>query len=454
MSNQSAHEPANNGHHLSLQLMQEYLEENLPDTQMHQIERHLLDCELCADAMEGLSFMPDPDQVDDSINELKRKVRKRSLREPVLKKKKKKAPLLWRHISVAAATIVMVVGIVLVFRLNGPKKNLSPVSLKEERAIAADQMPATPAPAAQPPVYSDATPVEKSKPAFSPPVSSDKPSNQALFDSSPRKKAVPESNVSLSPEVALDQIEEQIKNDELVPTQESIQTVPQTVLAEAKREASQPGVLAKKPAPVPSEAIGITQNFVTISGKVAAASDTTVLLQGVKVTIKGTNKSMLTDYRGRFSMAVPPGSTLLFSLEGMINAEANVANRKTLNVLLKREGMEEDTADIAFVEPVEEDNLSYKPQPENGTMSYRNYLKKNLKYPEEARKHNIQGNVRVEFTVMPDGKLAGFMIKRGLGYGCDEEALRLVQEGPAWKPALANGKKVEKRITVFVPFKL
>jgi TonB family protein len=163
---------------------------------------------------------------------------------------------------------------------------------------------------------------------------------------------------------------------------------------------------------------------------------------------------MLTDYRGRFSMAVPPGSTLLFSLEGMINAEANVANRKTLNVLLKREGMEEDTADIAFVEPVEEDNLSYKPQPENGTMSYRNYLKKNLKYPEEARKHNIQGNVRVEFTVMPDGKLAGFMIKRGLGYGCDEEALRLVQEGPAWKPALANGKKVEKRITVFVPFKL
>jgi TonB family protein len=348
----------------------------------------------------------------------------------------------------------MVVGIVLVFRLNAPKKTASSVSLKEERAIAADQMPATPIPAEQPPVYSDATPVEKSKPAFVPPASSPKPSSQALYDRASKEKEVSESNVSLSPEVALDQIEEQIKNDELVATQESIQTVPQTIIAEARKEPGQPRVLAKKPAPVPSEAIGITQNFVTVSGKVAAASDTTVLLQGVKVTIKGTNKSMLTDYRGRFSMAVPPGSTLLFSLEGMVNAEASVTNRKSLNVLLKREGVEEDTTDVAFEELIEEDNLSYKPQPENGTMNYRNYLKKNLKYPEEARKNNIQGNVRVEFTVMPDGQLTGFNVKKGLGSGCDQEAIRLIKEGPAWKPAILNGKKVEKKITVFVPFKL
>jgi TonB family protein len=138
----------------------------------------------------------------------------------------------------------------------------------------------------------------------------------------------------------------------------------------------------------------------------------------------------------------------------MVNAEASVANRKSLNVLLKREGMEEDTTEVAVEELIEEDNLSYKPQPENGTMSYRNYLKKNLKYPEEARKNNIQGNVRIEFTVMPDGQLTGFNVKKGLGSGCDQEAIRLIKEGPAWKPAISKGKKVEKKITVFVPFKL
>jgi TonB family protein len=140
-------------------------------------------------------------------------------------------------------------------------------------------------------------------------------------------------------------------------------------------------------------------------------------------------------------------------MEGMVDAEVSVVDRKPLRVLLKREG-EEDISDVAFEELIEEDNLSYKPQPENGTMSYRSYLKKNLKYPEEARKNNIQGNVRIEFMVMPDGQLTGFSIKKGLGFGCDEEALRLVKEGPAWKPAIYNGKKVERKITVFVPFKL
>jgi TonB family protein len=62
--------------------------------------------------------------------------------------------------------------------------------------------------------------------------------------------------------------------------------------------------------------------------------------------------------------------------------------------------------------------------------------------------------VRVEFTVKADGQLSDFKIKKGLGYGCDEEAIRLIKEGPAWKPAVYQGKKVERKITVYVPFKL
>lgn len=452
-------ERLNEEHHLTLQLMQGYLEENLPDKEMHQIERHLLDCELCADAMEGLSIIKDPAQADESVFELKRKVRKRSLREPVRKRKKKPAPLLWRHMSVAAATIILVAGNILVFKLNTSQKSIQPISLSQEKAQPSS--PALTLPDAarqQAPAYSDASPVEntngsKRKAA----ANASKPAPQASTKETSVEKRVTESDAGLAPEVAIDQIEEQLIDKEAIvlQEQESIRQVPQAVVAEAKREEARKEVLSGKRAPAPSEAVGITQNFITISGKVAAVSDTTMFLPGVKVNIKGTNTSITTDYRGRFSLAVPPKSTLVFSIEGMNTAEVSVASRKPVNVLLQQKGVEQETtADDVPEEIIEEDNLSYKPQPENGLMSYRTYLKKNLVYPLAARQNNIQGNVRVEFSVKADGQMADLVIKKGLGYGCDQEAMRLIKEGPAWKPAIANGKKVERKITVFVPFKL
>lgn len=440
--------------HLSLQLMQEYLEENLPERQMHQIERHLLDCELCADAIEGLSFVKDPEQVDDSVNYLKRKIRKRSLREPVLKRKKQKTPLLWRHMSVAAATIILVAGSILVFKLNTHKPAIQPISLtkvKEEPS----SVPVSPEVAAPAPVYSDALPVEENtlNAKTNAGANSAKPAAQKLTLKAPSGKTVTESDAGLAPEIAIDQIEEELKDNEAIVLQEEQSIRPVPPVSEAKRESAPGEILSSKRAAAPSSAVGITQNFITITGKVAAASDTNLFLPGTKVNIKGTNTYVMTDYRGRFSLATPPKSTLIFSLEGMNPAEVTVVDRKPIQVLLKREG-EEETEEKPVEEMVEENNLSYKPQPENGLMSYRNYLKKNLQYPAEARKNNIQGNVRVEFTVNADGQLADFSVKKGLGYGCDEEALRLIKNGPAWKPAVYNGKKVDRKITVYVPFKL
>jgi TonB family protein len=356
---------------------------------------------------------------------------------------------------VAAATIIMVVGSILVFRLNTSKQPVTPISLNKEQAMTT--APAASAPEAgrqQNPILSDAAPLEEPGNQAKPIALPDKAKSQSQVKESAETEVETKSNVALSPKVALDQIEEALKEEGITTAEESLQTAPQMVIAEAKREEATRETLRSKSAPVPSGAVGITQNFITISGKVVTAADTNIFLPGVKVSLKGTNKYVLADYRGRFSIAVPPGSSLIFSMEGMSTAEVKVTSRKSVDVLLKREGEEEISVDDTPEEIVEEDNLSYKPQPENGTMSYRNYLKKNLQYPQEARKRQVQGNVRVEFTVKPDGQLTDFTIKKGLGYGCDEEALRLIKEGPAWKPAIYNGKKVERKITVFVPFKL
>jgi len=82
------------------------------------------------------------------------------------------------------------------------------------------------------------------------------------------------------------------------------------------------------------------------------------------------------------------------------------------------------------------------------------YLKENLRYPEEAIKNQIQGRVIVQFFVNVDGSISDCKIARGIGGGCDEEALRVVQKMPPWKPGKENGKPVKVYYTMPVVFKL
>ena len=58
---------------------------------------------------------------------------------------------------------------------------------------------------------------------------------------------------------------------------------------------------------------------------------------------------------------------------------------------------------------------------------------KNLQKPQAAIDAGIKGNVEILFTIDASGNPADFIIRRPLGYGCDEEAERLLKEGPKWK---------------------
>ena len=82
------------------------------------------------------------------------------------------------------------------------------------------------------------------------------------------------------------------------------------------------------------------------------------------------------------------------------------------------------------------------------------YLSKNLKYPQIARETGIQGRVFVNFVVEPDGSISNVKVLRGIGGGCDEEAVRLVQSMPKWKPGKQRGKAVRVSYTQAVVFKL
>lgn len=82
------------------------------------------------------------------------------------------------------------------------------------------------------------------------------------------------------------------------------------------------------------------------------------------------------------------------------------------------------------------------------------FLAKNIVYPDSARRRNIQGRVAIQFVVSEDGSLSDFKVVRGLGYGCDQEAIRVLKSMPLWKQAKQNGKAVKVLYTQPISFKL
>ncbi len=90
--------------------------------------------------------------------------------------------------------------------------------------------------------------------------------------------------------------------------------------------------------------------------------------------------------------------------------------------------------------------------PVGGQKAYDTYLKKSLHYPQEALNKNITGYVTIEFTVFANGQRDNYKVVSGLGYGCEEEAIRLIKEGPQWSPAIYNNQPIDSHALVKVKF--
>lgn len=89
-----------------------------------------------------------------------------------------------------------------------------------------------------------------------------------------------------------------------------------------------------------------------------------------------------------------------------------------------------------------------------GVQGWTEYLQKNLQYPKKAIKKNIQGVVRVQFLVDKAGNISEVMALNDPGGGLAEESVRIIANGPKWRPAEQNGKRVIYRHIQALTFKL
>lgn len=108
-------------------------------------------------------------------------------------------------------------------------------------------------------------------------------------------------------------------------------------------------------------------------------------------------------------------------------------------------------------EPVAEEIFTFVEEyPEflGGEKALYEYIKNNVNYSELAIKTNIEGTVYVEFVVEKDGSISDVKVLRGIGGGCDEEAVRVVKSMPKWKPGKQRGQPVRVYYTLPIDFKI
>jgi protein TonB len=94
------------------------------------------------------------------------------------------------------------------------------------------------------------------------------------------------------------------------------------------------------------------------------------------------------------------------------------------------------------------------PQFPGGEIALFKYLSENIKYPPIARENGISGKVYVTFVVDEQGKIKDAKVVRGIGGGCDEEALRVVRGMPDWKIGKQNGRPVKVQYNLPIVFNL
>ena len=104
-----------------------------------------------------------------------------------------------------------------------------------------------------------------------------------------------------------------------------------------------------------------------------------------------------------------------------------------------------------------QDNKKYKvnpPQFVGGRQAMFQFVEQHITYPETAWAYGLEGSVIVQVHITSSGNVTDPTIIKGLGLGCDQAVLDLVEQMPDWKPALENGHPVASTIQIPMAFSI
>lgn len=94
------------------------------------------------------------------------------------------------------------------------------------------------------------------------------------------------------------------------------------------------------------------------------------------------------------------------------------------------------------------------PEFPGGMAAWAKFIQRNLRYPNAAQESEVQGKVYINFVVEKDGSITDVNVVRGIGYGCDEEAVRVIKKSPKWKAGMQNNQAVRVRYSMPIGYVL
>ena len=399
-----------------------YHSNRMTDRERNAFEKKLQSDPFAAEASEGFSSL-DPEIAERDIAELKERITKRSSGD--------RRRLLY-GIAASVTVLIAVSSILLLTRpqervkeiaYNQPESKTEEITIPKEETVkdvnefasgeSAEKAPADEKPGANQPLA----------------MAADKPASEKNKQQEAIKKEV------------TDKAYEQVRPAEVQEAREAeiAEKVPVTKAVLADRAASQPA---------------------SISGKIVSSEDN-LPLPGATIIIKGTKQGTVSDVNGNFVIESPGNLnvTLVASYMGMDPKEFKPAPGADNEIKL-------DPSALALNEVVvvgygvsrktsgyEDDESGYSPPaPVNGQREFNRYISENIVRPDTATAS--QKNVVVlSFTVSETGRIDSIEVVRSPGRIFSQEAIRLLKEGPAWKPARENGNSIQDEVRIRIVFK-
>ncbi|MGK7393951.1 MAG: TonB family protein [Candidatus Cyclobacteriaceae bacterium M3_2C_046] len=446
--------------HLKLDQIRNYLEGNLSSQEMHAIENHLLDCDLCQEALEGMEG-EDYTEVDQDLELIKNQLKDRTIPQSSFVFK-------FPYTAVAAALLLLMASFYfLLFEVpyfqppqitqeiiadEGPSDIERMEEKIEEETVREEIFVENPVQAEEPRPNADNADQSSEKALLSTqnnrnPASagekydSDEVLDQEALVTVPSKKLEviePDSEVkSLAPSRDINKMEE--SHNSKIPVIE---------------EASSP--TAGYRSLVPNN--GAANHLYKINGKVTNAENG-LPLPGVNVIFDQSMQiaGTVTDLNGIFELNLPvPDPKLSFSSIGFSTISQQVKYEDSVLVEMEPDLAQlEEMVVVGYGKKKSIEAESFIPaRPEPGMNAYKKYLRDSLRYPSEALDNKIEGVVELTFLVKDSGEISDIQITKSLGKAFDQEAIRLIEEGPSWQPARKDGQPVGQNRKLRVRFKM
>jgi len=148
---------------------------------------------------------------------------------------------------------------------------------------------------------------------------------------------------------------------------------------------------------------------------------------------------------------VPSQIDLRYAEPGTItaNGDPNAADPSLVEIEIPQVVPEGKEAKVVIFNYVEE-----MPAFPGGTDAFLSFCAQKIQYPEIAKRAGVEGRIFMSFIVSPSGAISDVQVVKGIGAGCDEEAVRVVGGMPKWNPGKQNGRPVNVKMSVPIIFRL